>query len=110
MEPGSPWENDYVESFNGKLRDDLLNPEIFDTLLGAQVLGERWRRHYDVVRPHSSLEYRPPAPETVLPWAGSMPLPHQVLLVRVTLGLDSFSGAGRRLSARTATKLPLVLR
>jgi transposase InsO family protein len=85
MEPGSPWENGYVESFNGKLRDDLLNPEIFDTLLEAQVLVERWRRHYDVVvRPHSALGYRPPAPEAVPPWAGSMALSHQMLPVRVT--------------------------
>jgi transposase InsO family protein len=84
IEPGSPWENGYVESFNGKLRDELLNLEIFDTLLEAQVLVERWRRQYNVVRPHSSLGYRPPAPETVLPWAGSMALPHQMLPVRVT--------------------------
>lgn len=88
-----PWENGYVESFNGKLRDELLNLDIFDTLLEAQVLVERWRRHYNVVRPHSSLGYRPPAPETVLPWAESMALSHQMLPVRVTLGLDSFSGA-----------------
>lgn len=84
IEPGSPWENGYVESFNGKLRDELLNPEIFDTLLEAQVLVERWRRHYNAVRPHSSLGYRPPAPETVLPWTGSIALSHQMLPVRVT--------------------------
>ena len=65
--PGSPWENGYVESFNGKLRDELLNPEIFDTLLEARVLIERWRRDYNRVRPHSSLGYRPPAPEAILP-------------------------------------------
>jgi putative transposase len=62
IEPGSPWENGYIESFNGKLRDELLNPESFDTLLEAQVLAERWRQHYNHVRPHSSLGYRPPAP------------------------------------------------
>jgi len=84
IEPGSPWENGYVESFNGKLRDELLNGELFDTLLEAKVLVERWRRHYNAVRPHSSLGYRPPAPETVLPWAGSMALSHQMLPVRVT--------------------------
>jgi putative transposase len=67
IEPGSPWENGYVESFNGKLRDELLNGEIFTTLHEAQVLIERWRRHYNAVRPHSSLGYRPPAPETILP-------------------------------------------
>ena len=84
IEPGSPWENGYVESFNGKLRDELLNGELFDTLLEAKVLVERWRRHYNAVRPHSSLGYRPPAPETVLPWAGRMALSHQMLPVRVT--------------------------
>lgn len=67
IEPGSPWENGYIESFNGKLRDELLNLEIFDTLKEAQVLIERWRRHYNQKRPHSSLGYRPPAPETILP-------------------------------------------
>ena len=66
IEPGSPWENGYVESFNGKVRDELLNPEIFDTVLEAQVLTERWRRVYNTVRPHSSLDYRPPAPEARL--------------------------------------------
>jgi putative transposase len=63
IEPGSPWENGYVESFNGKLRDELLNREIFDTLLEAKVLIERWRREYNTIRPHSALGYRPPAPE-----------------------------------------------
>jgi transposase InsO family protein len=67
IEPGSPWENGYIESFNGKLRDELLNGEIFTTLREAQVLIERWRRHYNTVRPHSALGYRPPAPETILP-------------------------------------------
>ena len=65
IEPGSPWENGYVESFNGKLRDELLEREIFDTLWEAKVLIERWRREYNAVRPHSSLGYRPPAPEAV---------------------------------------------
>ena len=69
IEPGSPWENGYIESFNGKLRDELLNGEIFDTLFEAQVLVERWRRYYNTVRPHSSLGYRPPAPEARQPWA-----------------------------------------
>jgi transposase InsO family protein len=62
IEPGSPWENGYNESFNGKLRDELLNTEIFYTLKEAEVLIERWRDHYNTVRPHSSLGYRPPAP------------------------------------------------
>ena len=65
IEPGSPWENGYVESFNGKLRDELLNGEIFTTLQEAKVLTEVWRREYNQVRPHSSLSYKPPAPETV---------------------------------------------
>lgn len=63
IEPGSPWENGYIESFNGKLRDELLDREIFDTLLEAKVLIERWRVEYNTIRPHSSLGYRPPAPE-----------------------------------------------
>ncbi len=64
--PGSPWENGYNESFNGKLRDELLNGEIFYDLREAQVLIECWRRHYNTIRPHSALGYRPPAPETVI--------------------------------------------
>ena len=68
IEPGSPWENGYVESFNGKLSDELLDREVFDTLLEAKVLIERWRRVYNTVRPHSSLRYRPPAPEAIAPW------------------------------------------
>ena len=71
IEPGSPWENGYIESFNGRLRDELLNGEVFDTVLEAQVLCDQWRRHYNAVRPHSSLGYRPPAPEAIAPWPGS---------------------------------------
>ncbi len=65
IEKASPWENGYVESFNGTLRDELLNGEVFNTLREAQVLIEEWRQHYNRLRPHSSLGYRPPAPETV---------------------------------------------
>jgi putative transposase len=65
IEPGSPWENGYCESFNGKLRDELLNREIFYSLKEVQVLTESWRREYNQVRPHSSLGYRPPAPEVI---------------------------------------------
>ncbi|MCK4384429.1 MAG: transposase, partial [Candidatus Lokiarchaeota archaeon] len=61
--PGSPWENGYVESFIGKLRDELLNGEIFDTLLEVRVLTECWRREYNRYWPRSSLGYRPPTPE-----------------------------------------------
>jgi transposase InsO family protein len=66
IEKASPWENGYVESFNGKLRDGLLDCEVFNTLREAQVLIERWRWHYNAVRPHSALGYRPPAPEVVI--------------------------------------------
>jgi putative transposase len=77
IEPGSPWENGYIESFNGKLRDELLNREVFDTLLEAKVLIERWRRAYNTVRPHSSLGYRPPAPEAIQPCSFASATPQQ---------------------------------
>ena len=67
IEPGSPWENGYIESFNGKLRDELLNREIFTTLIEAKILIEQWRWEYNHVRPHSALRYRPPAPEAIMP-------------------------------------------
>ncbi len=66
IEPGSPWENGYIESFNGRFRDELLNGEIFDTIVEARVITEQWRRYYNTIRPHSSLKYRPPAPETLI--------------------------------------------
>jgi transposase InsO family protein len=66
IEPGSPWENGYIESFNGKMRDNLLNGEIFYTLLEAKVIIEKWRHHYNQIRPHSSLRGRPPVPESTL--------------------------------------------
>ena len=68
--PGSPWENGYRESFNGKLRDELLNGEIFHTLREAQVLIEQWRVHYNTIRPHTAPGYRPPAPEIIVPGQG----------------------------------------
>jgi transposase InsO family protein len=67
IEPGSPWENGYNESFNGRLRDECLNVELFNTLMEAKVIIEHWRRQYNTIRPHSSLQYKPPAPETVRP-------------------------------------------
>jgi transposase InsO family protein len=67
IEPGSPWENGYIESFNGKLRNELLNGEIFTTLLEAQVLIEQWRQMYNHIRPHSALGYKPPAPRAIVP-------------------------------------------
>ena len=66
IEPGSPWENGYVESFIGKMRDELLNRERFDTLLEAKVLVESWRKEYNQIRPHSSFNYLPPAPEAIM--------------------------------------------
>ncbi len=65
IEPGSPWENGYNESFNGKLRDELLNGEIFYALQEAKIILERWRIHYNTKRPHTSLGYKPPAPEAI---------------------------------------------
>lgn len=79
IEPGSPWENGYNESFNGKLRDELLNGEIFYALKEAKVIIEQWRKHYNHIRPHSSLGYRPPAPHAVLsckPHSASLHSPH----------------------------------
>lgn len=77
--PGSPWENGYVESFNARLRDELLDGEIFYTLREAQIVIESWRRHYNAVRPHASLGYRPPAPEVFVPalaaWPSAPPRP-----------------------------------
>lgn len=70
IEPGSPWENGYVESFNGKMRDELLNGEILDTLLEAKVIVGQWVKHYNEVRPHSALGQRPPAPAAVNPAGG----------------------------------------
>ncbi len=67
IEPGSPWENGYVESFNARLRDELLNGEIFYSLREAEIVIESWRRHHNAVRPHASLGYRPPAPEVLTP-------------------------------------------
>ena len=72
--PGSPWENGYCESFNSKLRDELLNGEIFYTLKEAKIIIEGWRRHYNTIRPHSSMRYQPPAPE-VLQWPSAQPQP-----------------------------------
>jgi putative transposase len=68
IEPGSPWENGYCESFNGKLRDECLNQEIFYSLKEAQIIIEQWRKHYNTVRPHSALGYRPPAPQAMNPF------------------------------------------
>ena len=71
--PGSPWENGFIESFNARLRDELLNGEIFYTLREAQIVIESWRRHYNTVRPHASLGYRPPAPQVFVPVFSARP-------------------------------------
>ena len=89
IEPGSPWENGYNESFNGKLRDELLDCEIFFTLKEAKVLIEAWRRHYNTARPHSALGYRPPAPKAIA-------LPASSLLARSSPARAMASGAFQR--------------
>ena len=77
--PGSPWENGFIESFNARLRDELLDGEIFYTLREAQIVIESWRRHYNAVRPHASIGYRAPAPEVFVPalaaWPAAQPRP-----------------------------------
>jgi len=78
IEPGSPWENGYIESFNGKMRDEVLNLELFESLIEAKVLIERWRKVYNHVRPHSALGYRPPAPEAIMPRFNTLAVAHAV--------------------------------
>ena len=73
IEPGSPWENGYVESFNARLRDELLDGEIFYSLREAEIIIESWRRHYNTGRPHASLGYRPPAPKVFVPALAAWP-------------------------------------
>ncbi len=85
--PGSPWENGYVESFNARFRDELLDGEIFYSLKEAQVIIESWRRHYNTVRPHGSIGYRPPAPEVFVPafaaWPAAKPRPSPPAMLTV---------------------------
>ena len=85
--PGSPWENGYVESFNARLRDELLDGEIFYSLREAQVIIESWRRHYNTVRPHGSIGYRPPAPEVFVPafaaWPAAQPRPASPAMLKL---------------------------
>ena len=89
--PGSPWENGYVESFNARLRDELLNEEIFYTLTEARIIIESWRRHYNSVRPHSSLGYKPPAPEVFVPSHAAWPSPLVKAAPTAPLALAFFS-------------------
>ena len=111
IEPGSPWENGYNESFNGKLRDELLNGEIFYSLAEAAVLVEQWRREYNTVRPHSACGGFPPAPEAIKPspWFLRMPVLHgppQVL--GLTLGCGAaLGGRSREVGMRVAVKIEL---
>jgi putative transposase len=86
--PGSPWENGYIESFNARLRDELLNGEIFCSLREAQIVIEQWRRHYNQERPHSSLGYKPPAYETVVPARPAVPSPLVGAAPTAPLGLE----------------------
>jgi transposase InsO family protein len=91
IERGSPWENGYIESFNARLRDELLNGEIFYSLREAQIVVESWRRHFNTIRPHASLDYKPPAPELFVPalaaWPAALrrPAPPATLAPRPTL-------------------------
>jgi transposase InsO family protein len=73
IERGSPWENGYIESINARLRDELLDGEIFYSLREAQIVIESWRRHYNRIRPHASLDYKPPAPEVFVPALAAWP-------------------------------------
>jgi putative transposase len=79
IEPGSPWENGYCESFNGKLRDECLNGEIFYSLKEARIVIEKWRVQYNTLRPHSSLGYRPSAPVACIPTLNLSPQPETVV-------------------------------
>jgi putative transposase len=83
--PGSPWENGFIESFNARLRDELLNGEIFYTLAEARIIIESWRRHYNTVRPHRSLGYKPPAPEVFVPAFAAWPAAPNRLATPATL-------------------------
>ncbi len=85
--PGSPWENGYIESFNARFRDELLDGEIFYSLREAQVVIESWRRHFNTVRPHGAINYKPPAPEVFVPafaaWPAAKPRPSPPAMLRV---------------------------
>ncbi len=85
--PGSPWENGFIESFNARLRDELLDGEMFYTLREAQIIIESWRRHYNTVRPHASIGYRAPPPKVFVPafaaWPASQPRPATPAMLRL---------------------------
>ena len=96
---GSPWENGYIESFNARLRDELLNGEVFYTLREAQIVIESWRRHYNTIRPHASIGYKPPAPEVFVPaftaWAGGSPVTTLARLCAHCISRHSRGGQSR---------------
>ena len=100
IEPGSPWENGYNESFNGKLRDELLNGEIFYSLAEAAVLVEQWRREYNTVRPHSACGGFPPAPEAIKP---SPLVPEDARPSRPSTGAGTNIGCGTALGGRSSS-------
>jgi transposase InsO family protein len=77
VKPGPSWENGYCESLRARLRDELVDGETFYLLREAQTLIEQWRWHYNTIRPHSALEYRPPAPERIIPM-DQRPVMHQI--------------------------------
>jgi len=96
IEPGSPWEHGYIESFNGKLRDELLARGIFTTLDEAKVLIEQWRREYSKVLPHSACGYQPPPPETILPLQlGSVTLYASAISMSLTKKVVQQLGVGQ---------------
>jgi putative transposase len=107
IEPGSPWENGYCESFNGKLRDELLSREIFYTLEEARVLIEDWRREYNTIRPHSSLEYRAPAPEALALETSSCR--GNLRRIRLALELGLTGGAGQPHKECGENRFPLTV-
>ena len=109
IEPGSPWENGYNESFNGKLRDEFLNGEIFYTLPEAVILVEQWRRLYNTVRPHSASGGRPPAPEAIKPspWFLRMPQLHgPTMAARSNIESGTATGGTSRSASATCVGEP----
>jgi putative transposase len=101
IERGSPWENGYIESFNARLRDELLDGEIFYSLREARIVIESWRRHYNTIRPHASLGYKPPAPEVFVPPSPRGQLRYakpagETANLKLTFHLDHSAGADRR--------------
>ena len=110
IEPGSPWENGYVESFNARLRDELLNGEIFYTLREAQIVIESWRHHFNTIRPHESLGYKPPAPEVFVPafaaWPAALTLPPSGATANVKLTFHLGHPVGSDQSENQTVPLP----